>query len=234
MKKYSIFWGLVLFGCGVLLLLIALGIGTSSFILPLIGSIILGAISLTSLTRLNFVGVTLPLVGIAYLWKEELGLLGVNFWLLLLAAVLLGGGLSIIFRKFRRKHFQDDCCQGKWKSGESTMISSEDEFVKIESNFGDHSRYIRSDNLKKVDIDSNFSAVKVYFEQSVPSPEGLTIVVDCNFSGVFLYIPRNWSLQNRMVTFAGAVEGVQMSSGECIPVSLVGDVNFGSVKVIYV
>jgi len=246
MRKHSIFWGIILLGGGVLLLLNALGIGTQFDLVPMLGSILLLAISVVSLVQLNFVMGFLPLSVIAYLWRDNIGLPDKNIWLVFVAALLLGIGLSSIFWKAKRARFAgrhhrgdkwgsgDKCGHGDWSSA-GTVTSSEDgEFVDVDSNFGEHVKYVRSTNLKKVKIDGNFSSIKVYFDQCQISPEGATIYVDCNFAGVILYVPRTWNLDNQIHVFAGSVDGITLSSGDYTSVALIGEVHFGEVKIVYI
>jgi len=248
MKNHSIFWGIILFGGGILLVLNALGIGAAYSLVPMLGSLLLLAISVASFAQLNFVTGLLPLPIITYLWRDQLGLQDMNLWMLLLAALLLGIGLSSIFWKFKKKRFAGCCHPGRhgihgdWSSadassdewsGETITSTDNSDYVDVDSTFGEHVKYVRSENLKKVKIDSNFSSVKVYFDQCKVSPEGATINIDCNFSGVVLYVPRSWNLNNQIHVFAGSVDGANMSSGDLTPVTLVGSVNFGNVKIVY-
>ena len=245
MRKHSIFWGIILLGGGVLLLLNALGIGTQYELVPMLGSLLLLAISVASLIRLNFVMGFLPLAVISYLWRVKIGLPDKNIWLVFVAALLLGIGLSSIFWKAKRARFTarhnhgdkwgrgDGCGHADWSSS-GTVTSSEDgEFVDVDSNFGEHVKYVRSTNLKKVKIDGNFSSIKVYFDQCQVSPEGAAINVDCNFAGVVLYVPRTWNIDNQMHVFAGSVDGISLSSTGNIAVALIGEVHFGEVKIVY-
>lgn len=245
MRRHSIFWGIILLGGGMLLLLNALGIGSQFALVPMLGSLLLLAISVVSLVRLNFVMGFLPLSVIAYLWRDSIGLPDKNVWLVFVAALLLGIGLSSIFWKAKRARFAgrhnrgdrwgsgDSCGHGDWSST-GTVTSTEDgEFVDVDSNFGEHVKYVRSTNLKKVKVDGNFSSIKVYFDQCQVSPEGLSIYVDCNFAGVVLYVPRTWNIDNQMHVFAGSVDGIRLSSGDNTPINLIGEVHFGEVKIVY-
>src|SRR5665647_2440484 len=105
MRKHSIFWGIILFGGGALLLLNGLGLdlglgqGNEYGVVPLLGSVLLLAISIVSIIDLNFVIGFVPLSIIAYIWRAKIGVPDMNLWLVLLASALLGIGLSRIFWK---------------------------------------------------------------------------------------------------------------------------------------
>jgi len=252
MRRHSIFWGLILLGGGVLILLNALGMGEEYALVPMLGSLLLLAISVASFVKLNFVMGFVPLSIITYLWRfklaEQFGdrYKDLNIWILLLAAFLLGIGLSVIFWKSKRSRFSHRHHYGRWSSNPSdsscdnrewadAVTSTDDsECVNVESTFGESIKYVRSTNLKSVHIISRFSSTKVYFDQCQVSPEGTTIQMECSFSGVFLYVPRSWNIRNQTRSVAGNVEGVSFSSGGDIPVTLTGEVRFGNVKIIYV
>lgn len=239
MKKHSIFWGIITLGGGTLLLLHALGIGTSYDLVPMLGSILLAAISIVSFIDLNFIMGLLPVAGITYLWRGELGLPEMNIWLILLAALLLGIGLQSIFWKFRKARFAGRHHHNpniEWSSDahvSSTTTTDDNDYVNVDSTFGEHIKYVRSTNLKKVKVDANFASIKVYFDQCQVSPDGAEIFVDCNFAGVVLYVPRSWNIDNQMHVFAGSVDGISLMSNESTRITLTGDVHFGEVKINY-
>ena len=239
MKRANrIFWGLVTMGGGALLILHMMGVGLPMDIVPAVGSFILLAVSVHSFAYRNFFGGFLPLAGIAYIWREPLGFPEMQLHLLLLAGLFLSIGLTIIFKprqkhKDRAENWNHEHYKACHESGETFT----GEFIRVESNFGDHARYIRSSNVKHVDIESNFSGVKVYFDQCQISPEGLVISIECNFSGVTLFVPRNWNVQSQCETFAGSVENGRFTGSYEEPlhhITLTGEVNFGSVKIIYI
>jgi hypothetical protein len=84
---------------------------------------------------------------------------------------------------------------------------NEDEFVTVEANFGEFTKYIHASNLKRVRLNCNASSMKIYFDQCQISPEGLEIVLNTNFSGVILHVPRSWTIDNQLAVTAGAVNG---------------------------
>ena len=237
MKRHSIFWGVIVIAGGVLLLLNALGIGSSFDLVPALGSLVLLAVSIASFAELNFVFGLLPLSVITFLWRDKIGIPDLQLWPILLAALLLGIGLSIIFGRFKKHKFEkcwEGHSHGEFTTSESITSGDENEFVNIESTFGEATKYIRSSNLKKVSIESSFSTTKVYFDQCQLSPEGASIYVDCNFASVILYIPRTWNIDNQAHAAFGSVDGASMSSGDFVKVTLIGEVHFGSVMINYI
>lgn len=233
MNRRSIFWGLILLGSGALILLYALGYGQSSDVFSAIASLLLISISIASFIRMNFVLGTVPLAVIFYLWREPIGFEDLHFWPLVLGAFLLGVGLSVIFWTGRKTHFRCFSKRDKWSSKNPVTSVDDSEEIEVDSTFGEHVKYVRSANFKKARIDANFASVKVFFDQCTVSPEGAVIEVDANFAGVELHIPRTWNIDNQTHIFVGNVEGAAVSAGEYSTVTLIGEVNFGSVKIVY-
>ena len=233
MTLRKVLWGLLIVGCGVMLLLAAVGIDTEYDLFRIIGSVLLLGIAITNLAKLWFLLATIPVALIAYLWRSPLGFPDMDIKLLLAAAVVLGIGLSIIFRK-RNFHVnintKDDDHQ---KLSEETL--SDKEFVAIEASFGEYTKYVHADNLKKVNITSNFSNVKAYFDQCQINSEGLVIHVSGNFSGIVLTVPKSWAVENHISTFAASVNHVDDSgTAKDGKVVLRGSLNFAEVKIVHV
>lgn len=242
MKKRSIVWGILFVLGGLLLILNALGIGTQYGLVPILGSILLIGVSITCFFDLNFVVGMIPLPIIAYLWRNELGIPEMNLWLMILASVIIGIGLTAIFGKALRERFQhrfskphfEGCFQEGQSQSTQNEYSDTDDHLVVNVSFGEQIKYARSTSLKTANVRAEFGSVKVYFDQCTPDPEGLKINVDCHFGGVVLFVPRLWNIDNQVNVFAGNVEGATMSSGDFQKVLLTGEVRFGDVKIVYI
>jgi hypothetical protein len=236
MKTHKLFWGLILIGSGLLLLLRAFGIGEQYTLFRSLASVILLAIAGVNLPRFRFFMILVPLSIIAYLWRVQLGMADMKLIWLLAASVVLSIGLSVIIPKSRPRLFISknyEAPNRKWHSTEE--ILNEDEFVTVEANFGEFTKYIHASNLKRVRLNCNASSMKIYFDQCQISPEGLEIVLNTNFSGVILHVPRSWTIDNQLAVTAGAVNGPLQPGATGGPnVKLTGRVNFAEVKIVTV
>jgi hypothetical protein len=234
MKMKKIFWGLLIIGAAVVLLLNALGIGIGKDypVVNVLGTLLLLGIAVASIVKRNYVLFFIPLSVAVYLWRVELGIdAAVNIWLLLGAALLLGIGFQIIFHKKGSCHVtvKSDV---DWKTEE---VMNDNENVNIDASWGEHIKYIHADNLKKAKIKSSFASTKVYFDQCLVSSEGLEINVNGSFCEIVLNIPKDWIIDNRISVFAGAV--TDMASNRVAGktnVILSGNVSFAELKIIYV
>jgi predicted membrane protein len=231
----KLFWGLLIIGIGVLLLLNAIFPEQDIPAVKIIGTVLLLAVSIASLTKFKYVLFFVPLALIAYIWRAapQLAFMAnVNIWLLLLAAVLLGVGLSIIFH--RRSHIHVEI-NGTDSAGRTEEVLSENEQVDIDASWGDHIKYVHADNLKQARIKSSFASTKVYFDQCNVSAEGLNIAINGSFSEIVLNVPKEWEINNHISTFAGDVKSMSpMHLDNKIKVNLSGSINFAELRINYV
>ena len=232
MKTDKILWGLFFIGGGIALLLAALGIGAEYEAVRIIGSILLIGLAIVSFVRFRFFLSLVPLAFVIYLWQEQLGIQNLNMTLLVLSVAVLSIGLSIIFRK--KHYFEKKFDARNWEKTEE--ILDDNEYAAIDVSFSEQTKYIHATNLKRVTAASNFSTVKLFFDQCQASDEGLSIQVSANFSEVVLAIPRNWEIVDHVNTFAGSVKvkkDLPLIEPR-IPVEISGSINFAEIKVKYI
>jgi len=241
MKNNKWFWGLIILGAGVMLLLSALGIGENYGLFRVIGTALLLGISIESLYKSRFFLFPIPLALALYIWRVQIGYTELNITLLLAAAVLLGIGLSIIFHK-KTHHDFSFSNTGDWKKSNSFSDSkstqevlTDNELVNLEANFSKQIKYIHAGNLKQANISSNFAEMSVYFDQCKVHEEGLKINISGNFTEIALHVPRDWRIENHVSIFAATIKGLnEHTSNGTANVSLQGSVNFGELKIIYI
>jgi predicted membrane protein len=235
MKMSKLFWGLLIIGAGVILLLSALGLGQDNLAMPIIGSAMLLAVSIASLTKFRYVLFFIPLAFVAYIWRSYIGLAELGLWPLIGAAALLGIGLSVIFhKKSHHVHMTigEDHDDGHPKSEETL---NDNESVNINSSWGENIKYIHAGNLKKASIYSSFAETKVFFDQCQASSEGLTITVDASFTELTLIVPKNWKIVNHVKIFMGHItEPENRATEPAVTVELLGSINLGELKISYV
>ena len=74
---------------------------------------------------------------------------------------------------------------------------STNSIINITSSFGEKVQYIQTNDLQYVTIDSKFSGLKLYFDQATIQNQA-TIEIDGNFTGIELYIPKEWNVQSHV------------------------------------
>lgn len=221
--KRNWFWGIICILGAILIFGNLFGFLPFTFSLwKIIGTLICLSVIIDGIKERSFYS---PLFGIAiifYLFKEDLGFEDISLWLLLLATWLLAWGLtSIIHPKNRHIEIED-------------IEYSTNSIINITSSFGEKVQYIQTNDLQYVTIDSKFSGLKLYFDQATIQNQA-TIEIDGNFTGIELYVPKEWSVQSRVRAFFGGVdEKGQPSSSGYPTLNITGRVHFGGIEIHYI
>ena len=105
MKKHVTF-GVALIVLAILIIMNAFGYIGDINIWTLILSFLLLWIFLASIIKLEFFGIFVSLGLGIILYREQLGLQSINSWAIIVAAILLGIGFSIIFKKKRIHYYK--------------------------------------------------------------------------------------------------------------------------------
>ena len=211
MKERNIFWG-ILFVLGAIGLVIG-KMGFLSDINPFsLGfSVILGAIIIDSLFRLNYAGILFPIAFLCIIYDKQLGITTLTPWTVLIAALFGSIGLSMIFPK-KNKFFE--------KKSYLSFEEGED---------------INTDKFTSADISCKYSGLEIYFDNAVMAEDKAVLRLDVSFSGLELYIPRSWNVENRTNVFLGGIEnkkyGDKVYTNTLI---LTGDVKLSGVEIHYI
>ena len=232
MKKESVFWGVLLILAGIFLIISKLGFfpGVNAFSLLL--TVFLLVVIGKSLLHLNFQGILFPIAFICIIYDKQLGLTAITPWTVLMAALLGSIGLSMIFHK-----------KIKWINHEHNHEDYKFEKIDIEdgsnvgfkTSFGASVKYVNTDKFEQADFNCSFGAMKVYFDNAIMSNENAIVRINASFSGIELYIPKTWSVENKTNVFLGDVsEKNRNNQTTTNTLTLVGDVSFSGVEIIYV
>ena len=221
--KRNWFWGIICILGAILIFGNLFGIIQFNLILwKIAGTLICLSVIIDGIKERSFYS---PLFGIAiifYLFKDDLGFEDISLWLLLLATWLLDLGLtSIIHPKKRHIEIED-------------IEYSTNSIINVSASFGEKVQYIQTNDLQYVTIDSKFSGLKLYFDQATIQNQA-TIEIDGNFTGIELYVPKEWNVQSHVRSFFGGVdEKGQPSSNGYPTLNITGRVHFGGVEVHYI
>ncbi len=202
-------------------------------------SVLLAAVFIQSLVKLNFFGVFVSLALAYMLYQNPLGLYIISPWLLLLAAVLLSIGFHIIFRRnarcgYERRHERscNHACDEEYRTIED--VDGNNPSVKL--SFGSSSKYIHADALKSGQFTCSFGALAIYFDQAQLDPDGAEIYIDCSFGEIKLFVPREWRIDDKLKASLGSVHNDIRKSrdGDGPTVTLTGGVSLGSIEILSV
>lgn len=199
-------------------------------VISLILTILLVACMIKSVRHLNFAGILFPVAFLCIIYDKVLGITAITPWTVLGAALFGSIGLSILFHnKHHYRHFMHD-------ENFAEIIDQEDgNSVQLATSFGSSIKYVNSDDFKQANLKCSFGAMKVYFDNAMIRNNNAIIQLDISFAGVELFIPKEWNVKNQANTSFGEIEEKNKNQTTGIPsVTLVGNISFSGVTIIYV
>ena len=241
MKAKNVFWGLLFVCCGALIVLHQLGMIAQIGVHTIVITALMIPLIVASLVKLNYFGIFLPISILSVLYTQPFDLPQINIWAALFTGLLVSIGFSLIFK---RKKKRNDCCDWQMLKGQignefadNTVETIDDSVVECSVSFGDSSKYLKSSQLKRANLSCSFGALKVFFDNASLSPEGAVINLNASFSGVELYIPKEWKVKNSIECFLGGVDEKHRSvcvAKDSPALILTGQVKFSGVEIYYV
>lgn len=245
-SKKQVFWG-VFFILGAAFILIAgMGVFPGVEIWSLVWTVLSAALLIHGIIQGSFFAMFFAMAFLAIIYAEPLGITAITPWPVLGAALLLSIGCRMIFPSKKHKHVVGVTYVNE--DGETIAVDrkkgveSEERHEGID---GDHlqfsqvfksgTKYINSDNLRRVGIECVFSTLEVYLDNAMIRSGSASIEMDNVFSTTTLYVPRTWTvIENTDNVFAGV-----SYEGQCTPdgihkLYVNGDNVFGGVKIVYI
>lgn len=174
------------------------------------------------------------------IFAKPLGIEAITPWPVLGAALFLSLGCSLLVpRNIRwlKKAWNGDTLMDKYDGGENWTDENlpENSNLKMNTRFAGSSRYINSEDFKSCEISCSFGGTKVYFDKAVIQGKSATIKLSAEFSGVELYIPKEWTVKNLLRCKMGGLEEKgekdAVKSGKFVV--LTGDTSFSGITIYY-
>lgn len=230
MKSKNVYWGLFFIVMALLIILNQMGVlgGINSF--SLIISILMIPVIISSIKHTNFWGILFPLAIVAILYSKELGIETLTPWPILGVALFLSLGLSFIVPPkpyvFPNHHHQFE---------ENIEDHPEEGVVNISAKLAASIKYIDVENLKRVNVYCSCAGSKIYFDHAKMQGNQITVNMDIHCSGVELYIPKTWTVEDQMTCVMGGIEekGRKEISAEGKKIMLTGKSNLSGISIIY-
>ncbi len=243
MKSKNLFWGIFFLALAVFTIASQLGGFGQIGVWSVLEGVLLLALIVYSLIKLNFLGVFVPVAFLYMIFRSPLGLPFVSPWLLVLAGVLTSIGFSIIFHK---KPKNQTCWKehGEWdkdgwnKDGHAQTIEMiDDNHPSAKVSFGSSSKYLHADSLQSGQFTCSFGSLEVFFEKTQLSPEGAEIFVDCSFGELKLYVPGTWRVVDKINSSLGGINysnAPKTLAADAPRLTLTGNVHLGAIEIQYI
>ena len=232
MRRERMFWGILFLLLGVFLIVSKLGLFPNINVFSLLVTAFLAVVILKSIPTLNFAGMLFPAAFIAIIFDKQLGITSITPWTVLIAAAFGTVGLSMLF------HRQNKWIDKKFHHEDFNFekVNIEDgSTVKYSNSFSGSVKYVNTNNFEKGDFKCSFGALQIYFDNATMSSNNAIVRISANCSGIELYIPKNWKLENKVNVFLGAInEKNKPSEITTNTLTLVGDVSLSGVEIIYI
>lgn len=233
-KGRNVFWGM-LFLIGAVILLI----GSSGYLdgfgfWSVLISIGLIGLLVDGITRKSYTTVLFSIAFLIIVNDTLLGLTAISPLPVLGAALLGSIGLNMLFPVKKKWN-------GNYVSGRNSAINSDvidavtGEEVTLSTRFGEAVKYITCKDLSKVNIDSSFGSLTVYFDNAVLKNGVASIYVNNSFASTILYIPSEWKVEIYVNNTLGTTQekGQSNQHGSNI-LNIYGDVSFGLLEIRYI
>lgn len=234
MRNKNWFWGFFFLLSAVFVIAGEIGSFGDIGIMSLLATVFLLALVIKGLFSLSFFEIFVPLAFLYMIYWKPLELTYISPWLLVLSAVMISIGFSLLFGRPSKKvavsHEETKHCSPVIEN-----IDNNNPYTKV--TFSSSSIYLHSECLQGGQFISSFGALEVYFDQAQLSLDGAKIFLDCNLSSIKLYIPRHWHVVDNIHSTLGDVnnDNRHAKPSENAPqLTLVGKVFMGSIEIHYI
>lgn len=247
-KIKEVLWGIGLVAAAIFLVMnqlhlltFQLGLGT------IIWTVIFAATLFNSIAGKNIFGMVFSVAFLLIVYAEPLHIKQLVPWTLLLAACLVYAGLCLIFSKrwhrgtmyfVNHKRVDHDWQEGEFETADHTFTSdsrdTDERNVVINQKLSEVSRYVHSQNLETVTINSTMGETSVYLDSAKPAGDIVTIDINSSMGEVTIFLPLSWKVEDHLSAVFGEVEINGAPRGEGPTVILQGSSKFGTITINYV
>jgi predicted membrane protein len=170
--------------------------------------------------------ILIPISLLVILFKAQIGIANISSWTIIIAAILLAIGLSIIFRKGH--------CSCKMKNKNFKKETRDENNIDINVSMGSSIQYITSEDLESVNISCKLGELNVFFDEANIKEKEVTVHLNIALAGVELYVPKSWEIVNNVSTNLAEVEDNNRKGNKNKKLILTGSVSLGALKIIYI
>lgn len=246
-KWSRIFWGVGLIAAAVFLVIDQLHLlpFTIGF-WAIFWTVVFVASLITSVINKNLYGAIFSIAFLVIVYAKPLHIAALSPWTILLVAILVSAGISLIFRNSFKPTIiiNGKKVNANWsdlinKNFKADNVITDNSFgvdsdnVVISGKMTEASRYIHSQNLKTVTIDSSMGDVSVYLDDAKAAGDEVIMNINTSMCDVDVYIPSDWQVENNMQNSSSDVD-IDHSKGTGTKLILQGRNTMGDLTVKHV
>lgn len=246
-KWSRLFWGVGLIAAAVFLVIDQLHLlpFTIGF-WAIFWTVVFVASLITSVINKNLYGAIFSIAFLVIVYAKPLHISALSPWTILLVAILVSAGISLIFRNSFKPTIiiNGKKVNANWsdlinKNFKADNVITDNSFgvdsdnVVISGKMTEASRYIHSQNLKTVTIDSSMGDVSVYLDDAKAAGDEVIMNINTSMCDVDVYIPSDWQVENNMQNSLSDVD-IDHSKGTGTKLILQGRNTMGDLTVKHV
>ncbi len=235
MKKKNIAFASILILIAVYLVVSRLDLIPDIPFFTILFTVIFAYTAIHGFIRLHFFEGVMSLAFLGCIHDKLLGIEAITPWTLLLAGLLVGIALDMIFKNVRSKHDSHYYSHSDHTSTSYVENGSDGETVKVENSFGSISKYVNSDTFREAKIENSFGECNVFFNNTALAGNSASIKVENSFGSTNIYLPATWRIITRQDTAFGNIEfrghGSMAEGAPSIELRLQS--NFGQICIIF-
>ena len=246
-KWSRIFWGVGLIAAAVFLVIDQLHLlpFTIGF-WAIFWTVVFVASLITSVINKNLYVSIFSIAFLVIVYAKPLHISALSPWTILLVAILVSAGISLIFRNSFKPTIiiNGKKVNANWsdlinKNFKADNVITDNSFgvdsdnVVISGKMTEASRYIHSQNLKTVTIDSSMGDVSVYLDDAKAAGDEVIMNINTSMCDVDVYIPSDWQVENNMQNSLSDVD-IDHSKGTGTKLILQGRNTMGDLTVKHV
>jgi len=206
-KSKSLFWGFFFISGAGLIVARSMGYLAGITLMNLVIAFLLLPIILKSVVRIEFFGILVPIAILGIMFAKELDIVRFVPWPILGVAVFLSIGLTLIFGRHNKiKEKFTHIGVHKHEEFDDVIDADDEDVVNFGVTFGSSIKYVNSKDLKQANFSASFGELIVYLDNAVINKDGAIINIDASFSGVQIYVPREWNVIVSVDSFLAGVE----------------------------
>ena len=212
-------WGIGFIAAGIFLLLDQMHIINFDLSFwTIIWTVVFVAMGISSIADKSISGTVFAIAFLAIIYAKPLHITHLAPWTILIVALLISIGLDMIFKKENvhgEVFVNGEKVSGKDAKTESfhaqhvlsdvDKVETGDDIV-ISQKISDTSRYIRSQNLRSVTINSFIGDAEIYFDQARAAGESVVMDINASIGDVDIYVPSDWQVVNELNSSWGDID----------------------------
>lgn len=235
MKKKKIAFALILILIAIYLVVNKLGLLPNVPFFAILFTMLFCYAAIRGLIQLHFFEAMVSLAIVGCINDKLLHIEAITPWTLLIAAILIGIALDMLFKNCRKKKDSYIFENADHFTTSYVENGSDGENVNVENTFGSVSKYVNSDCFQKAKISNSFGECNVFFNNAILAGSSASIKVENSFGSTNVYLPSTWRIVTRQDTAFGNIniqgQGSTVEGAPTIELTL--NSSFGEINIIF-